>query len=112
VLQDGRQLFRRRLQIDAFVPGTEIEYLVPWRGRPVQGDYEVRGTLLPEGGKPVKIDRKIEFGKDRIREYRKETGRQAVASTGVSPAFLAVSVLLAGALAVLGTAYVRLRRGA
>ncbi|MFN2617661.1 MAG: hypothetical protein ABR581_11145 [Thermoleophilaceae bacterium] len=110
VYQGGRRLFSRPLRVDALTPRTEIAYPLAWRGRPVQGDYSVRGSLRPQGGRRVALDDSFEFGKKRIKEYRHETGRPATASRGVSPAFMVLFLLCLIALAGLGAAHLRLRR--
>jgi hypothetical protein len=94
------------------VPGTELTYPVAWQGRPVQGEYQIRGTLRPEGASPVEIDETVEFGQERINEFREETGRQAVETGGTSAAALGLTALLAAVLAGLAVAAVLMRRRA
>jgi hypothetical protein len=108
VLQDGKALFVREVRVDAFVPGTEITYPVPWAGKPVEGEYEVRGTLRPEGSAPVKVHDDLEFGGKRIREFREETGRPASEAKRPSSPVLALLAAALAAVAVLAVAYVRL----
>ena len=110
VLQDGRELFRSPVRIDTFVPRTAITYRIAWPGRPVQGVYQVRGTLRPQGGAPVRIVQTVEFGKDRIEQFRRQTGRPAVATGGL-PVLVCVMALLGAALAGLAGGRTRFRRG-
>jgi len=108
----GRRLFTRRVRIDSFLPETEIVHPVPWRGTPVQGDYRVTGVLRPRGGPPVEIDTEASFGRERIREFREETGRPAVEAQGTSPWLVAALGAAVLAVAALAVAYLRLRRRA
>jgi hypothetical protein len=102
----GNTLLRRTT--GRVVPRTEITYPVPWKGRPVEGDYEVRGLLRPRGGRAIELDKEIEFGQERIKEFRRETGKPATESRGASPAVLGLLVLAVLALALVGGAYLRL----
>jgi hypothetical protein len=110
VLQKGRRLFSQPVRVDSFVPGTEISYPVPWRGRPVEGDYEVRGMLRPKGAAPIRFEEKVEFERSRIKEFRRETGKPATESRRSSPALLAVLALVTVLAVLLGAAYLRLLR--
>lgn len=67
VRQSGWRLFTRQVQIDAFVPGTTVAYPVPWAGVPVEGEYQVEGSLDPEGAAPVDLSGTVSFGRERIR---------------------------------------------
>ena len=106
----GKTLFSRPVRLDSFVPKTELVYALPWLGRPVEGDYEVTGEIRPAGAKPIEVDTKVRFGKERIREFRKETGRPAVEAQGTSPLLIAFLGAIIVALTVLAAAYLRLRR--
>lgn len=108
----GRRLFTRRVRIDSFLPETEIVHPLPWRGTPVEGDYRITGVLRPRGGPPVRIDREASFGRERIREFREETGRPAVEAEGTSPWVLVALAAALLAVAGLAVAYLRLRRRA
>jgi hypothetical protein len=108
----GKRLFSRTVRLDSFVPKTEIAYALPWLGRPVEGDYEVTGALRPRGAEPIELSTKAGFGKQRIREFRKETGRPAIEAEGTSPLLLALLGATLAALALAVAAYLRLRRGA
>jgi hypothetical protein len=97
LFQGDTLLDRRYVDLGAFVPRTEIRLRVPFEGTPARGEYRVRGTLRPAGGRPVRVDEKIEFGEVAAQELKRETGREATAS-GVSAALVAIggaAVLLA-----------------
>lgn len=82
VTKNGKRLFSPKAQLGTFVPETEIRYPLAWPGTPVEGTYRVSGVLHPQGGKPVRIDTDVTFGKARIREFRQETGRRAIEADG------------------------------
>jgi hypothetical protein len=110
VSQGATPLFSQVIGLAAFVPRTAITYHVPWEGTPVEGTYRVRGTLRPAGARAVHFDRTVTFGAKAIGKYRRQTGRPAKGSTGVSAVViiaLALAVALANAFAV---AYARVRR--
>ena len=110
VRQKGRDLFNRSVQIDAFVPDTGVTYTVPWKGVPVEGEYEVEGFLEPEGAAPLSLNGTVKFGRERIREFEQETGRPAIEGGGPPIALIAGLAAAVVALALLAIAYVRLRR--
>ena len=98
VFRGGHLLFTERVDVGAFVPRTAIAYPVPWVGTPAEGEYQVHGTLRPEGGRPVRIDRTVRFDAGRIDRYRRETGRVAIGAEHVPP----LLALMAGAAMGLG----------
>jgi hypothetical protein len=110
VYQGGTPLFTQGIALGAFVPHTAIAYRVPWRGTPVEGTYEVRGVLRPAGARAVRVDRTISFGQSAIRNFKQETGRQAIETSG-TPLALIAALAAAFVLALgLGIAYARARR--
>jgi hypothetical protein len=110
VSRDGRRLFSQDVDVDAFVPATQIELLVPWTGRPAEGDYDVRGILRPRGAAPITIATRVAFGDDLAREFRDETGRPAGEADGPPLLLIAILLAMAAGLVALATAYLRLRR--
>jgi competence ComEA-like helix-hairpin-helix protein len=102
VTKDGRPLFSPKVKLGTFLPKTEIRYPLPWPGTPVEGTYHVSGVLRPRGAPPVRIDTDVKFGKTRIREFRQETGRQAV-ETSRTPVWIwaLLGLALAAVLALL-----------
>jgi hypothetical protein len=110
VSQGSSPLFSQVIGLAAFVPDTAITYHVPWDGTPVEGTYRVRGILRPAGARSVAFDRTVTFGGKAIRQYRRQTGRQAKTSSGI-PVVVIVVLALAVVLAVIfGVAYTRARR--
>ncbi len=109
VFKGSRRLFSSRIRIDSFVPLTGITYPLPWPGRPVEGKYRVVGHLDPKGGRRIRIDETVDFAKKRIREFRRETGRQAVEQHGYSPGFILLLFIIAAALVAVGVALGRAR---
>ena len=82
VTKGSKPLFSPKVQLGTFVPKTEIRYPLAWPGTPVEGTYHVSGVLHPQGGRPVRIDTDVKFGKARIRQFREQTGRQAIETSG------------------------------
>jgi competence ComEA-like helix-hairpin-helix protein len=82
VTKGSRRLFSPKVRLGTFVPKTEIRYPLSWPGTPVEGTYHVSGVLHPQGGRAVRIDTDVKFGKARIRQFREQTGRQAIESSG------------------------------
>jgi competence ComEA-like helix-hairpin-helix protein len=107
VTKDGRRVFSPKAQLGTFVPKTEIRYPLAWPGTPVEGTYHVSGVLHPRGAAPVRIDTDVKFGKARIREFREETGRQAIAADG-TPGWV-YALLGAALMAVIGLFLLLLR---
>jgi competence ComEA-like helix-hairpin-helix protein len=87
VTKGSRRLFSPKVRLGTFVPKTEIRYPITWPGTPVEGTYHVSGVLHPQGGRPVRIDTDVKFGSARIRQFREQTGRQAISSSG-SPGWI------------------------
>jgi competence ComEA-like helix-hairpin-helix protein len=110
VTQGARKLFSPKARLGTFVPKTEIRYPLSWPGTPVQGTYHVSGVLHPQGGRPVRIDTDVEFGKGRIREFRRETGRQAIEAPGAPGWIWALIGAASMAIVLLLVVLVRTRR--
>jgi competence ComEA-like helix-hairpin-helix protein len=106
VTKGSRRLFSPNVELGTFVPKTEIRYALAWPGTPVEGTYHVSGVLRPQGGAPVRIDKDLRFGQARIREFRAETGRQAIEAGG-TPAWI-WAALGAALMAVLGLLFLLL----
>lgn len=109
VTQGDRELVRRRVALDSFVPGTTLRYRVPLTGRPAEGSYRVTGVLRPEDGEPVTIDETVSFGARASREFRRETGREATTS-GPSTALIAALAGAALVVLLLAAALIRSQR--
>jgi hypothetical protein len=110
IYQGGTRLFGQKVALAAFVPHTAIQYGVPWNGKPVEGTYTIRGVMRPAGAPAVRFDRTVSFGLGAIRKFKRETGRQAVESSGASPVLI-IALALVFALALgLGVAYAGARR--
>lgn len=107
LLQGSTLLVRHHVDLDSFVPNTQITLRVPFEGTPAHGTYHLRGTLRPTGGKPVHVNEEISFDVRAARELRRETGREAKGA-GV-PAVLA-AVAGAALLLVIATLAALLRR--
>jgi competence ComEA-like helix-hairpin-helix protein len=111
VTQGSRKLFSPKARLGTFVPKTEIRYPLAWPGTPVEGTYHVSGVLHPRGGRPVRIDTDVKFGKSRIREFRRETGRQAIEAPATPGWIWALIGAALMAIVLLLVVLVRTRRG-
>jgi hypothetical protein len=90
LLQDSTPLNHHHVNLDSFVPNTQITLRVPFEGTPAHGTYRLRGTLHPTQGKPVHVDQQIDFDQPAADELKRETGQQAK-SAGI-PTLLAAIV--------------------
>jgi len=61
VVRDGRTVFGHRAGLGQMVPGSAIDYGIPWRGRPTEGEYRIVGEIRPEGAPVVRIDERVAF---------------------------------------------------
>jgi competence ComEA-like helix-hairpin-helix protein len=100
LVQDDRVLVRRRINLDTFVPGTEVTLRVPFEGTPARGAYRVRGELRPKGAPAARFDEEVRFGDRAAQELRDETGIEAKGG-GIGTL---VVILVAGAATLLGGA--------
>jgi hypothetical protein len=107
LLQGSTPLVHHHVSLDSFVPNTQITVRVPFEGIPAQGTYRLRGTLHPDGAKPVHVDQEISFDDPAARELRRETGQEAK-SVGI-PTPLA-AVVGAALLLLIATLAALLRR--
>ncbi len=104
LLQGSTPLVHHHVNLDSFVPNTQITLRVPFEGIPAHGTYRLRGTLHPSGGKPIHVDHEINFDEPAARELQRETGQEAK-SAGVPTLLAGVAgaalLLLTGTLAAL-----------
>ena len=109
VTRGDRVLLRRRVDLDAFVPGPEILYRLPLTGVPARGSYQVSGRLLPAEAPPVTVEGEASFEDEEAEALEEQTGRRPI-DTG--PSTLLVVAIVAGVLAlvIMGVALVVLRR--
>ncbi len=110
VSQGNMPLFSEGIELAAFVPKTAIVYQVPWQGTPVQGTYRVQSDVRPTGGRPIAFAQTVTFGASAIRQFRRQTGRQAKESAGTPLAMIVLLALALAAAAVFAVAYSRARR--
>ena len=70
----GRKLFRHKATLSEFVPKTTIRYPIAWRGTPTPGVYRVSGTVTPKGGRVVRVDKTVRFGKPEAKTVQQLEG--------------------------------------
>lgn len=108
-------LASRRIALTSFAPGSEIHFLVPFRGAPAEGAYRVRGFLQPMFAPLVEFDRTLRVGRAESRELERKTGTPAIAARGGGGSGLpgwawGVGGLLAALVIALAAALARTRR--
>jgi hypothetical protein len=111
VQRDGRTLFTHRAQLAELLPDARgIAYTVPWKGRPVQGSYQIVGTLRPQGAPVIHVNRTVDFTPATAKRLEEQTGQVALPAHAV-PVWLVASLLLAAlVIAALVLGVWRLRR--
>lgn len=109
VMRGGRVLLQQQVDLDAFVPGTNVRYRLPLTGVPARGTYEVSGELLPKGAPPVPVNGSASFAENEADALEEQTGQQPI---GSGPSTLLIVLIAAGALALLlmAAALLRMRR--
>lgn len=78
VSQDGRRLGRQPMKFTSFLPGTTIDFPVPFKGTPAEATYRITGVLRPQFAPPVHIDRTITFGTKENDRLERATGVTAI----------------------------------
>lgn len=111
VLRDGRTIAAARADLGQVAPGTSFDFAIPLPDVP-PGDYEVVGTIRPEGAPAVRIRERVSFGggtpaglATRLRESVLPDGSSPGVQVGVATAI----GLATGGLTLL-VAHVRRRR--
>jgi hypothetical protein len=73
VSRGARTTFRSRTTLGQLFPDAPLNYRIPWRGRPSEGDYRVAGTIRPAKAAAIRFDRTVHFGSDKAAELTQET---------------------------------------
>jgi hypothetical protein len=73
VSRGSRTLFEHTATLGQLFPGDTFEYRIPWRGRPTEGSYRVRGVIRPKGAAPLYIDSGVRFSAAKAGELARET---------------------------------------
>lgn len=104
VSRGPRTILRHSSALGQLFPGDDLDFRIPWTGRPTEGDYLVRGVIRPKGSAPVYIDRSITFTPAKAKELKRETPPVAqVARTEDAMLPMWVWLALAGAAVLLLT---------
>jgi hypothetical protein len=101
VSRGPRTILRHRSTLGQLFPGDDLDFRIPWTGRPTEGSYRVRGVIRPKGSAPVYIDRSITFTPAKVKELDRETPPVAQAADAGLPMW--VWLALAGAALLLIT---------
>ena len=102
VSRGTRTVLRHSSTLGQLFPGDDLDFRIPWTGRPSEGSYRVRGVIRPKGSAPVYINRSIAFTLTKVEEIKRET--PPLAQEAEAPALpMWVWLALAGAAALLLT---------
>lgn len=109
VRRGDRVLLEREVDLDAFVPGTTVQYRLPLKGVPARGTYAVSGELLPERGAPVPVNGSASFAEKEAQKFEDQTGQQAGDAGPSTWLIIGIAVLVIVLLAM-GAALLAMRR--
>ena len=104
VSRGERTILRHSSTLGQLFPGDNLDFRIPWSGRPTEGAYLVRGVIRPKGAAPVYINQSITYTVAKVKELKRETPPVAqVAQTKDAALPMWVWLALAGAGALLLT---------
>ena len=73
VSRGQRTVLRHSSTLGQLFPGDDLDFRIPWTGRPTEGSYLVRGVIRPKGSAPVYINQSITFTPAKVTELTRET---------------------------------------
>jgi hypothetical protein len=73
VSRGPRTILRHSSTLGQLFPGDDLDFRIPWTGRPTEGSYVVRGVIRPKGAAPVYINQTIRFTVAKAKELKRET---------------------------------------
>lgn len=103
VSRGPRTILRHSSTLGQLFPGDDLDFRIPWNGRPTEGTYLVRGVIRPKGSAPVYINQSIGFTTARVDELKRETPPVAEGAAADAGLPMWVWLALAGAAALLLT---------
>lgn len=104
VSRGPRTILRHSSTLGQLFPGDDLDFRIPWTGRPTEGAYLVRGVIRPKGSAPVYVNRSVTFTPAKVKELKRETPPGAqVAETEKAGLPMWVWLALAGAAVLLLT---------
>jgi hypothetical protein len=104
VSRGPRTVLRHASTLGQLFPGDDLDFRIPWAGRPTEGAYLVRGVIRPQGAAPVYVNRSITFTPAKVKELKRETPLAApVAQGGDAGLPMWVWLALAGGAVLLVT---------
>lgn len=98
VSRHARTVFTHDSTLGQLFPGSDLNYRIPWEGRPTEGDYHVVGTIRPQGAPVVNIDETIAFTPAKATELKRKTPPSQ--TTSILPAWVWVVLGAAAALLI------------
>lgn len=84
VSRGKRTILRHNSALGQLFPGDDLDFRIPWTGRPTEGSYLVRGVIRPKGSAPVYVNQSVKFTPAKVAELKRET--PPVAATEAAPA--------------------------
>ena len=100
VSRGTRTIFAHTSTLGRLFPHDNLNFRIPWRGRPSKGAYRVRGVIRPKGAAPVYIDRTVNFTPANATELKRETLPVAQAPAPGLPMWVWLALTSAAALLV------------
>ena len=73
VSRGARTILRHSSTLGQLFPGDDLDFRIPWTGRPTEGSYVVRGVIRPKGAAPVYINQTVRFTVAKAKELKRET---------------------------------------
>ncbi|MEA2218273.1 MAG: hypothetical protein QOJ35_899 [Solirubrobacteraceae bacterium] len=73
VSRGSRTILRHSSTLGQLFPHDDLDFRIPWNGRPTEGDYRVRGVIRPKAAKPIYFDRTLTFTPAKVSELNRET---------------------------------------
>ena len=98
VLRGRRTVFTYASTLGQLFPGSELNYRIPWHGRPTPGAYHVLGSIRPQGSATIKIDRTVKFTAAKASQLKRETPPAARLPTSGTPGWVWVALAAAASL--------------
>jgi hypothetical protein len=80
VSRGPRTILRHSSTLGQLFPGDDLDFRIPWAGRPTEGAYLVRGVIRPKGSAPVYINQSVTFTPAKVTELKRETPSVAAAA--------------------------------
>jgi hypothetical protein len=98
VERHGHTLFTYVSTLGQLFPHSLLDYRIPWKGRPTQGSYQLKGVIRPREAAAVYINQTIEFSAAKGTVLKHEATPTPGASTPGTPGWVWPALALAAVL--------------